>query len=223
MKSKPSVFIGLSGQNRIGKTTMLKWLTTNYEVTNCNPGEALKVMWAFSQRPLWQQAAGNWYFKHECYSKLREVMQEDAAGLLAYYEEQKAHHISLGLGQEFRHYLIGFAEMWRAFYPEIWCKLAKELFYVEGQVAFGEILNRGEYNILRRQYDYVFPIGLVCAEPAEGGGDDSRGKLSHYDNIFSYEKPYDSINIATKIVEWYNDAVDGISLQKLPLVEEKPF
>ena len=57
----PSVFIGLNGQSRIGKTSMLKWLATHYEVTNCNPGEALKVMWAFSQDADLQAMQGRSY------------------------------------------------------------------------------------------------------------------------------------------------------------------
>jgi hypothetical protein len=220
----PSTFIGLSGPARVGKSYMLNWLTTNYEVSNCNPGEALKVMWSFSRDADLQALLGRFYLKELKRSELLEILQVNANFLLASYEHEKRYEISEGRGQEFRQRLIGFAEMWRAFYPEIWVKLAKELFYQEGKPAVGEILNQGEYQILRSQYDYVVPVKLECAYPASGGGDDSRGALSHYEMIHKYDNPTQSIEVAQLMIfEYHEFGIFHSPNILLPSIQKRPF
>jgi hypothetical protein len=224
---QPSVFIGLSGPSRIGKTRMLNWLTNNYEVSNCNPGEALKVMWSLSQDTDLQALLGRLFLKNVDYTEMLKILQVNAGYLLSTYENEKLDEISEYRGQEFRQRLIGIAEMWRTFYPEIWVKLAKELFYEQGKPAVGEILNEGEYRILQSQYDYVLPVKLECSHPAEGGGDDSRGTLSCYAMTYEYESPSESVKVAQQMIFEYNEfgtfQPPNLYLPHIPKIEERPF
>lgn len=197
MSQYKSVFIGLSGSARIGKTTMLNYLTDNYDVCNTDPGAAMKCAYSAINYPLdncWLEKLGA-SFLDTGYEGIKEILRSSKDILLDEYEKSKS--------SSFRNEVIGFAELFRVVYPDMWAALAKELFYVPGKVAVGEIINDSEQLCISRHYDTVITVRLECRNPAEVVKADSRSPVAYYDFRYDYLLQ-DSLHVADALVEDYN-------------------
>lgn len=213
-----SVFIGLHGPARIGKTTMLSYLEENYNICRVDPGDALKCFFTVTTSSTLLEILGELYLDYEDpYTVLKDTIQEISTSLLECYETNKKEgHLS-------RKATIGFAELFRSIYPDFWVKAAKDLFYEDSKVGIGGVINDGELRTIKQQYDTVFIIELNCHNPAGTKEKDSRTALSTHNNP-TMKFTYDLMNskeVAKSIVLQYNQLTDMNQLPLITLKKEK--